>query len=296
MPLSNFFDYFPASPKVRRWPVYSTAFGRVTVPPQSPYPPARHPEGHHFAWEQGRILHEYQLLFISQGGGYFESSQTGVRRVKEGSAFLLFPGVWHRYRPDKGTGWTEQWIEVQGPVVDGLRRSRIIDDKHPLHRVHALEQMVAMFDEAEKLARCKPPGFTVRLGMLAMQIVALLQWETKPHPSAPRRITRVVAEAQALFAQHVADPLAAEVIARQMGVGYSYFRRVFKRETGLSPKQYQIEIRHRQTRNMLRGTDSSIKEIAEQLGYNSPYHLSFDFSKRAGMSPTQWRLSTMKGG
>src|SRR5471030_404916 len=120
MPAQSFFDYFPVSPKMSQWGIYATSVGHVRVPANTPYPPNPHPSGHHFAWEKGRTLNEYQILYIHEGRGIFESSETEPKKIAAGTAFLLFPGVWHRYRPIMATGWTESWIEVGGPYLDQL--------------------------------------------------------------------------------------------------------------------------------------------------------------------------------
>src|ERR1700748_2403675 len=125
--MKNYFDYFPAPPRRPPWGIHSTSFGTVHVPPGSAYPPARHPGRHHLAWERGRTLAEYQILFIHKGEGQFESEHTRARTISGGMAFILFPGVWHRYRPDPAVGWTESWIEVKGPFLDRLRRAGVID-------------------------------------------------------------------------------------------------------------------------------------------------------------------------
>ena len=45
---------------------------------------------------------------------------------------------------------------------------------------------------------------------------------------------------------------------------------VFKQITGLSPNQYFIEMKMEKSKLMLLGEDMSCKEIAFQLGFDSP--------------------------
>jgi AraC-like ligand binding domain len=37
--------------------------------------------------------------------------------VDAGQVIFLFPGVWHRYRPDEKTGWDEHWVGFDGDVA-----------------------------------------------------------------------------------------------------------------------------------------------------------------------------------
>jgi AraC-like DNA-binding protein len=285
----NFFNYFPIAPADRVWGLYATSFGQIRVPPNAVYPPRGHPATHYFAWNKGRTLPEYQLLYVHAGGGSFESSLTKRKKIARGTIFLLFPGVWHRYRPHLSTGWMESWIELNGPYMDHLRTAKIIDPQKPVYQIQAVNEVEDLMESANRLARAKPPGFQVHLGLIAVQILTLLRSSSSRRQITPRRIDHIVSEAQALLARDLEKSSSPEEIARQLGIGYSYFRREFKHRTGFSPKQYQIEIRHRQARDLLRNTNLTVKEISERLGYHSPYHLSLDFSKRNGLPPIQWR-------
>jgi len=285
----NFFDYFPVAPKLRSWGIYSTSFGTVRVAAGAAYPPARHPGSHHFGWEQGRVLSEYQILYIHQGHGLFESARTKACPIACQTAFLLFPNVWHRYRPDPGTGWTESWLEFKGPYVDDLKQAGVF-------KTHSGAEIEQIFETAAGLARLKPPGFTVRLGLLAAEILALLRWSSHPRQATLQRMDQVISESQALLAGDLEGKLSLEQVARKLGVSYSYFRRKFKNQTELSPKQYRIQMRHHRVKNLLLNTSLTVKEISQNLAYSSPFHLSQEFSRITGLSPQQWRNARREGG
>src|SRR5215471_5419952 len=97
------------------WECTATSVGYERVRPGSRYPPRRHPVDHHFNWDQGRVLLAYQLVYITEGKGTFESEVYPERHdINAGMVITLFPGVWHRYAPDPQTGCVEQWIECRG--------------------------------------------------------------------------------------------------------------------------------------------------------------------------------------
>ena len=92
--------------------------GHVVVPANPVSPPTieNHLQKYLLSWEKGRVLQEFQVVYITQGKGIFQSTQGGKISINAGDAFLLFPGEWHRYQPDPEVGWTEFWINFNGDV------------------------------------------------------------------------------------------------------------------------------------------------------------------------------------
>jgi len=293
---TDFYDYFPVAEQHLRWGISATSYGQVRIPAGSHYPPEAHPRNHTFSWEKGRVLQEYQLVYVVKGGGEFESAFSASQTVGEGTIFVLFPGVWHRYRPAPETGWTECWLELQGAQLEELRRTQVLDPARPIHPVGDAPEFLAAWTAAGQIARAKPAGFQVRLGLLGLQILTHLHWPPAEPGSPSQRIEQIIQEALHLLAANLDQPLSPEWIAKELHVGYSYFRRMFKTRTGFTPKQYRLEIRFRRTCDFLRHTDLTLKEIAPRLGYDSPYHLSTDFKQRMGVSPQKWRGSVCGGG
>jgi AraC-like DNA-binding protein len=69
----------------------------------------------------------------------------------------------------------------------------------------------------------------------------------------------------------------------------SSFSHVFKELTGVSPKRYAIQTRIARAKELLSGTDLSVKEIAAELGYDDPHYFSRQFRKVAGRPPSDFR-------
>ncbi len=98
-----------------------------------------------------------------------------------------------------------------------------------------------------------------------------------------------VARAQHFMEQHFAENITVEKLA---GLGYissSSLNRRFKKETGITPIEYLIEIRIRHAKTLLRRNNISITEIAVRCGFGSSAHFSSCFMKRTGITPTEYR-------
>jgi transcriptional regulator GlxA family with amidase domain len=98
-----------------------------------------------------------------------------------------------------------------------------------------------------------------------------------------------IQQAQGLLARRYHERLSVEQLARELNVSYSSFRQAFKAQTGISPKQYQLQIRLHKAQDFLANTPKSVGEIADILGFDSAFHLSKQFKDSTGMAPQAWR-------
>ena len=287
---ADFFRYQASTPESECWGVVVTGAGRFTARPGSPYPPAGHPRDHHFTWERGRALGSLQVVYISAGGGEAEFAARETRLVGAGDALLLRPGAWHRYRPLAASGWTEQWVELEGPVVQGLLSRGPLQAADPVvnvsrrlefeHRLGAIQQIVAG----------GPAGHAPELAAQALGLLALIAI-SRDERQRQSPIAAAVAQARRVMEEAEGRELSMPRLARSLGVAYTHFRREFRRSTGMPPGQYLLRVRMQRVQRLLGSTDETLKEVAERLGFSSAFHLSSAFKARYGVSPSQWRRS-----
>jgi transcriptional regulator GlxA family with amidase domain len=64
--------------------------------------------------------------------------------------------------------------------------------------------------------------------------------------------------------------------------------------TGLAPHQYLLEMRLVRARNLLVGTNLSIKGIAVQTGFEDEHYFSRLFRQKLNVTPSQWRSRSQK--
>ena len=104
-------------------------------------------------------------------------------------------------------------------------------------------------------------------------------------------------QGKVIFTMHeqVHLPYEQAIFLETHSVSASYLRREFKKFTGSSPAQYHNALRVDRVKYLLRNTTLSIKEIAENLSFDSPFHLSLNFKKKTGQSPKQWRKEKLLG-
>jgi hypothetical protein len=161
-----------------------------------------HPVDHWFKWSEGRVLQRYQIILISQGTGTFECEAIpGSQTVERGSVLLLFPGVWHRYRPAAQTGWIEHWIECHGPVFDRARRTGMIEPKRSVLKVGPAHDLFECYDRCHFLAQNGALANQDLLSTMGIHILCLLGHLGESERGAKGSINEFVERAHSLIAQ-----------------------------------------------------------------------------------------------
>jgi len=243
---------------------------------------------HHFSWASGRKLDALQILLIEGGSGEFESKPTGPKVIEPHAVFIVCPGVWHRYRPNPQTGWRENWLELQGPLVERLRRHNLLSPRKAVATAHEITGLDRTFSEIHHLLRSPGTVFNPELSALALRVLALwVNWGRQTTLLDPA--TRIVAEVEAWLTEHMGESIDLVKLARQFGMSYSNFRRVFKDLTGMSPWQYLLQLRLAKARRLFVNDGMTLTQIAERLGFNNGFHLSAAFKSYYGKSPMQWK-------
>lgn len=290
--MKEFALYIPDGGTTAAWGVAATACGFFRTPPGSIYPPdpGRHPSDHLFLLpKSGRILDGYQIVYISAGSGWFESAKTGAVEIKAGSAFLLFPDIWHRYAPKRTTGWTEHFVELRGPALDRLQKEGVLRPENAVFPLGDAPQVTETLGTLHRLAQEGGTGSRERMATLALHLLATIL-HARPS-TAPSGEERAVRQIEARMHEALGDRLQMADLAREAGLPYDRFRHCFKALTGLAPKQYYRQLQLRRAEELLLHTEHTLAKIADELGFDSAFHFSAIFKEHTGQSPSRWRQS-----
>ncbi|HPF51631.1 MAG TPA: AraC family transcriptional regulator [Draconibacterium sp.] len=287
------FKYLTTSEEDLNWGIQLTVAGSARILPDTIYPPGKHPSEYTFNWKSGRVLHEYQLNYISEGAGIFENSD-GRFQVKEGSMLIIRPDEWHRYRPLKKTGWVENYVGFKGEIADHFFRHTLFTQKPAVLQLGIKEEIIDTHLKIMDLVEKEQPGYQqIASGMVVKMLGYIVSFE-KQKGFSGKPIARVIEEARFYMREHTNREIDVENLASQYNVGYSYFRKIFKKYTGVSPGQYHLQLRVMRAKEMLIGTDLSIKEICIELGFQTIHYFSLIFKKKTGMSPSEFRKGLRK--
>jgi AraC-like DNA-binding protein len=290
MQMNNFHKYFHIGPVEKKWGFYVNTAGYTKINPNSTYPlNQEHPQSHSFNWDKGRILNSYYIVFICKGKGVFESAYTELTDISEGTCFILYPGVWHRYKPDVGTGWEEYWIGFNGEYPNELMHKGFFNADHPCVYVGLNSDLLNIFQKLIETIRISSSGYNQVIAGISLQILGLVNSISmlKSHEDDPIGI--LVSKAKFLLQESLDKQVDMKLLAKNLPMGYSSFRKAFKEKVGFSPNQYHLNLRLNRARDLLSTTTLRISEIAYVTGFESLFYFSKLFKKKNGLSPKAFR-------
>ncbi|MEH6305967.1 AraC family transcriptional regulator [Olivibacter sp. CPCC 100613] len=288
----DFFKYLPVSREDEKWGLTVLNVGCTRVKATTDYPLASHPAGYNFNRTGWRILQEYQLIYIIKGQGVFESASCKSTMVKAGTVLFLFPNEKHRYKPDNRTGWDEYWVGLQGSVIDNLLLSGYLKRDSPCIYIGFNEQVLDVYNTIIEHAKLEKPGYQPLIAGATLHLLGICHAIAKQRITGTKEDEGVIEKARLLFRSNISTSYSPEMAAAELNVGYSWFRKLFKLYTGLSPGQYYLQLKIDKAKDLLANSDRSVKEIATDLNFQSSFYFSKIFKDKTGLRPTEYRKET----
>jgi YesN/AraC family two-component response regulator len=84
-------------------------------------------------------------------------------------------------------------------------------------------------------------------------------------------------------------PPSLHFLAEKVNLSHNYLSDLLKKETGRSAKDHINNFLVEKAKNLLLSTESSVSEIAYDLGFNYPHYFSRLFKNKTGLAPQKYR-------
>ena len=289
------FKYLLVNEKDKAFGLTVNTVGFQPIAPNALYPSTDHPKSYYFNPQKGRVLSEYQFVYISKGKGIFESESTKKRAIAKGQIMILFPGQWHSYQPLKDIGWNEYYIGFEGSIIDSIIKKSFISSQNQVLDVGTSEELVNLFSTAIRVAKEDKKSAQQYLAGIVFHILGMILALSQNKNYEARESTQVIERAKIIMGENIHKDIDVKEIASKLGTSYSWFRKFFKEYTGYAPAQYFQELKLRKAKELLTETNLPIKEIAYELNFSSiEYFLSF-FKQRVNITPSEYRKMNGNG-
>ena len=294
---SHNYKYLVRSQRDIDWGITVNTVGTESVPSgYHTYPPrSGHPDSFYFTPSSGRCLDSYQLLYITRGKGLFYTSPGSCMEIREGDMLVLQPHKWHSYFPDKKTGWQEYWIGFEGINIDSRFHNGFFAKDRIVYRIGVQDSIVKLYEQAIRVAMEEKAACQQYLAGIANLILGMTMYYSQ-NCQFDDKAAEQIDKAKVIIRERLLQDISPEDVASAVNMSYSWFRKVFKEYTGLSPAHYMQELKVQQAKDLLATTRRSIKEIAYCLNFDDIPYFSKVFKKYTGLSPLAYREKFGRGG
>lgn len=265
------------------------------VPKQPDYPPHDH---------------EFYEISLVTGGRARHVTADGEEPLARGSVVIVAPGQLHSYAGAKGLAvvnvyYIAEWFLANMQALQGIDRlvplffqralfpssdrggvvqlklteTELIDCLHDFedlqHESNTADGQVLFLEAsflkclirlARAYARNEGSGYALDWPIAVVRGLAAIEREIR-----------------------VGDAPDIEAVAREAGVSFSHFCRLFKATTGLTAGDYFQRRRIHRACHRLLTTETTATEIAHSLGYSDSAHFSHRFKETTGLTPRAYR-------
>lgn len=138
---------------------------------------------------------------------------------------------------------------------------------------------------AQKIEQCQSMADTTKLGAQILEDYVARVRESRENPD----ISDSIRNSCEYIKAHLTEPIHVKKLAQQSGYAEYYFSHKFKKEMGVSVKEYILHEKIEQAKVMLTSSDESIQKIGDSLAFGSRSYFYTCFQKAEGMSPSEYR-------
>ena len=105
----------------------------------------------------------------------------------------------------------------------------------------------------------------------------------------PEKTSLESAQIKHYIDKHFKEDLSLDTLSKVAHLNKFYLSHIFKRDHGISPINYLISRRIRESKFLLQDTDYSISQISQFVGFSSPSYFSQCFNRLEEISPKAYR-------
>jgi AraC family transcriptional regulator len=244
-----------------------------------------------------RLLFDFEFLWIITGSAKCRFNDKTFT-PDAGSVILGRPGMTDRYDWDTQQRTLLAFFHFSFDYSEGDWPE--LKD-WPVTRKMATEDVLqTLFRYVIGLARSGKTGQEVVLeSAVALMLRSFLTGNSEvllePQQDLPEAIQKAMKAIRESLAKEPIELMSLPELAKSAHVSPEYLCRLFRRHLNMGPLECLALARLERAASLLVRSNLTVKQIADAVGYASPYHFSTKFRKVYGVSPRYYRWSMQSG-
>ncbi|NLO09448.1 MAG: helix-turn-helix transcriptional regulator [Clostridiales bacterium] len=147
------------------------------------------------------------------------------------------------------------------------------------------KDLLSLYNNLNTVWTLKDPGYILRAKGLYLMIlqryfqIIIFQKDTSMVDTRIKKVLHYISN-------HYKEPLTVHKMAKMINLSDMYFGTLFKKETGMSFRNFLTLVRMNRAEEMLYSGEYKIHEISDACGFSDVFYFSRIFKKHRGMSPS----------
>ena len=227
-----------------------------------------------------------ELFYVVSGVGQFRMGRD-LLAVAKGDLVIINPQVEHTE-----LSLYSHPLEYIVLGVDGLQFTSGTNGQYGVYNFHGGQEAVlrileSILQELEQRPAGYPQMCQILLEMLLILLGRYTDFSSSAEPT--RRASKECATVKRYIDANFKENINLDQLAELAHVNKYYLVHSFSREYQISPINYLIQRRVKESCYLLSDTDHSLSQISHTMGFSSPSYFSQSFRKLMGMSPMEYR-------
>ena len=229
-----------------------------------------------------RINDHYLIVLVNEGQAILHGKTEIL--LKEHDLFVMHPGEKIHYTAL--TPWSIQWVGLYGKAVDSFMTRLNIRAENPIMHVSQYRELEIVL---EKLYTAMDSS-TVSSEFIQISLVYKF-FSILFDGSDAKNELNYATTAKKIIDYNFSNGLTVSKLANELCLSTAYFTRLFTKRCGIPPKQYIIKKQISKAKELLAGTNATICEVANSVGFSDQMYFSRIFKKEVGLTPSEYRIS-----
>lgn len=248
-----------------------------------------HAEGHYCKRPKGS--RGFVFLYCIDGSGWVKYEDKDILVTRNQGVFLR-PNHEHEYGASKTHPWSYYYIHYEGSLSADYTKLILDGRESGTYWIKETDEYLRSFNMIlEHLEKgWNYPNMVMAsayLHKLLSYIYLKKEVDAKGIRSASSE-TRVQAVAD-MIEESPQNNVSVLELARAANLSTSRFNELFKDLTGMSPKKYALQMQIERSKELLLNRELRVHEVAERIGISDAHYYSRIFSKKVGISPSEFR-------
>jgi len=186
--------------------------------------------------------------------------------------------------------WRLKWVHFNGANLPNIYDKYISRGGEPVFTAENPEDCIRLLDDIYQIAGSDDYIRDMKLNEKLCSLLTIIMsksWHPENSKQALKR--QEVSSIKAWLDEHYKEKIVLDELSKQFFIDKYYLTKIFKEQYGTTINVYISNKRITQAKQLLRFSDKSVEQIAEEVGITDSNYFTRQFKKIEGITPVEYR-------